>query len=108
MHTIAIVGCAHIHIKDIIEVLKGRRDVKVSMVWDLQPLRALSTAQELAATTVADLSAIWEDRSITTVIVASETDLHEPLLLAAAAAGKDIFVEKPLAETVESAIRIAA
>ncbi|MCU0503671.1 MAG: Gfo/Idh/MocA family oxidoreductase, partial [Anaerolineae bacterium] len=49
------------------------------------------------------------DRSqIDGVVICSETDRHEPLVLAAAAAKKHIFAEKPLGLGATDAYRMAA
>lgn len=57
------------------------------------------TAEALAArhgATVATAAAVWADPAIEGVIVASSTDTHLDHCLAATAAGKAIFCEKPL------------
>ena len=58
-----------------------------------------SAATALAAGTgakVSDLDSVLGDKSISGVIIASATDVHLEQALAAAAAGKKIFCEKPL------------
>lgn len=93
---LALVGAAHIHTPGFIKRIQARNDVRVKYVWDHDAARAELRATELGATTVADPAAIWNDAAITSVVVCSETDRHEPLVMAAAAAGKHLFVEKPL------------
>ncbi|MEA2530884.1 MAG: myo-inositol 2-dehydrogenase / D-chiro-inositol 1-dehydrogenase [Thermomicrobiales bacterium] len=44
-----------------------------------------------------DAEAVLSDSSIRAVAIASSTDSHAPLIMAAAQAGKDIFCEKPIA-----------
>lgn len=59
----------------------------------------------------ADPSDILEDASIDAVIIGSSTDSHAQLIEAAAAAGKHIFCEKPIAldlDTTDLAIAAAA
>ena len=51
---------------------------------------------------------MWTDAQIDGVIICSETDRHEPLVLAAAAAKKHIFAEKPLGLGATDAYRMAA
>jgi predicted dehydrogenase len=82
--------------------------VRVKVVWDHDAARAELRAAELDAATVADPAAIWDDAAITGVIVCTETDRHEPLVTAAAAAGKHLFVEKPLGLGRADAERMAA
>jgi predicted dehydrogenase len=107
MLQVAVVGCAHIHTPNFIKRLQAREDVKVSAVWDHDGERAQKRATELGAPVVTDLAAIWDNREIGAVIICAETDRHEALVLAAAAAGKDLFVEKPLGLGAADANRMA-
>ncbi len=96
MHHLALVGCAHIHTPGFVRRLNDRPDVAVRAVWDHDPARASKCAGELNAPTVADAGAIWADSEVDAVVICAETNLHEDLVLAAASAGKHMFVEKPL------------
>jgi len=93
---LALVGGAHIHTPGFIKKLNERPDVTVKTTWDHDADRAQRRAEALNSKTVADVSAIWDDGEIAAVIICSETDRHAPLVRAAAAAGKHLFVEKPL------------
>jgi predicted dehydrogenase len=95
---IALVGGAHIHTPGFIDRLNKRADeFTVAAVWDHDAARAAARAEKLGgAAVVADVAEIWADDSIAAVIVCSETNRHEPLVLAGAAARKHLFVEKPL------------
>jgi len=58
-----------------------------------------AAAQALAAhhgATVADAGAVFEDRAVGVVVIASSTDTHADLIERAAASGKAIFCEKPV------------
>ncbi|MCS6825606.1 MAG: Gfo/Idh/MocA family oxidoreductase [Caldilinea sp.] len=104
---LALVGAAHIHTPNFIRRILARNDVRVKCVWDHDFDRAQRRAAELGAATVAELAAIWEDESIQGVIICSETNRHEPLVMEAAAAGKHLFVEKPLGMGRDDAARMA-
>ncbi len=94
----AMVGCAHIHATSFLPLLKYReKDVKVKYVWDHKAERAKKIAEALGSTVVDDVAKIWDDPEIKAVIIYSETDRHEKLVIAAAKAKKHMFVEKPLA-----------
>jgi len=93
---LALVGGAHIHTPGFIKRLNERPDMAVKYVWDHDAARAEQRAQALNAQVAGDLDAIWTDAAIPAVVICSETNRHEPLVLAAAAAGKHMFVEKPL------------
>jgi predicted dehydrogenase len=103
----ALIGCAHIHTPGFIKRLQARDDVKVTAVWDHDGARAQKRAGELDAAVVQDLDAIWSNPAIQAVVICTETDRHEPLVLAAAAAKKHLFVEKPLGMGAADAYRMA-
>jgi len=96
MINIAMVGTAHIHTPGFAKRLQARDDVAVKWVWDHQPARAHKWAAELDAQVVDDVQTIWDDADMPAVVICSETDRHEELVLAAAKAGKHMFAEKPL------------
>ena len=105
---VALVGCAHIHTPHFIEVLKQHKDeVKVKCVWDHDAERAKRRAAELGVPVVTDLNEIWSDPQIKAVVICSETNRHEPLILAAAKAHKHIYAEKPLGMGAEDSYAMA-
>ena len=97
--TLAFVGCAHIHTPGFIKLLNGRSDVKTKWVWDHDTARAEKRAKELSAQVVSDPEKIWVDSEVAGVVICSETNRHHDLVIAAAKAGKHMFVEKPLGIT---------
>ena len=103
---VALIGGGHIHTPNFIKRLGARRDVRAVAVWDHDAARAERRAGELG-TAARELGAIWADPAIDGVIVCAETDRHEELVLAAAAAGKHLFVEKPLGLAAGDAARMA-
>jgi predicted dehydrogenase len=107
MHQIALVGCAHIHTPGFIKRINERQDIHVKYVWDYEAERAAHRARELNAQAINDLSAIWSDAEIEAVVICSETNRHEALVLPAAAAQKHLFVEKPLGIGAADAYKMA-
>jgi predicted dehydrogenase len=105
--TVALVGGAHIHTPGFIDLVKTRNDVKVKCVWDHDPARAEKRAKDLNAQVVSDVSQIWSDPEISAVAIYSETNRHHDLVLAAAKAGKHMFVEKPLGITAKESLAMA-
>lgn len=93
---VALVGCAHIHTPGFVDLLKGRSDVRVSLAWDHDRARAEKSAKKLGAEVVDHQETIWNNPKIKAVVICSETNRHHDLVLAAARAGKPMFVEKPL------------
>lgn len=96
MIKVAFVGCAHIHTPNFVERINQRDDVQTKYVWDHDGARAQINAEKLGATAVSDPNTIWHDGEVTAVIICSETNRHLSLVKAACAAGKHLFVEKPL------------
>jgi len=107
MVNLALIGCAHIHTPGFVKRIQARNDVKVTKIWDHDQSRAAKWVQELGAEFIAEPSAAWNDASIPAVIICSETDRHEPLVLAGAAAKKHLFVEKPLGIGAADAMSMA-
>jgi predicted dehydrogenase len=97
MKTIGFLGVAHIHSPGFINRVKERADqFKVKAVWDSQPERAKIAAEQLSCAAAADYNEILNASEIDAVIICSETSIHLELVEATAAAGKNLFVEKPL------------
>lgn len=107
MVTVALVGCAHVHTPGFVKRLQARSDVAVKYVWDHDGERARKQAEALSAQTVADVATVWADPEVAGVIICSETNRHEPLVLGAAAGRKQMFVEKPLGMAAADAYRMA-
>ena len=106
--TVAFVGVAHIHTPNYFNIVQRRPDVRIKYVWDHDPERVARRAREVAARVPADLDAIWSDPEITAVIILAETNRHYELVLVAARAGKNLFVEKPLGITARQSNEMAA
>jgi predicted dehydrogenase len=107
MHQLALVGCGHIHTPGFIKRLNNRSDVKIKYTWDHDAERAARRAAELHAEAVPDLTQAVCDPAVEAVIICSETNRHEALVLEAAANRKHLFVEKPLGMGAADAYRMA-
>ena len=68
---------------------------RLRYVVDVNPKAAAALAERHGAK-VADTSGALADRQVDAVIIASSTDTHADLAIAAARAGKAIFCEKPI------------
>jgi len=53
-----------------------------------------------------DYRRLVEDRALDAVVIATPDHLHADMLIAAVESGKDVYVEKPLAHTVEDGFRM--
>src|SRR3954452_15113912 len=96
MTKIGLIGCAHIHTPGFVKTIKARKDVMIKTVWDHDAARGQKYADDIEARFMGDLKTILGDPQISAVVICSETDRHHDLVLPAAEAKKDLFVEKPL------------
>src|SRR5579859_573017 len=83
--------------------------VDVAAICDTYPasLRRASSAAPGAAQTP-DYKTILDNKEIKAVVVATPTHLHKEITLAALKAGKHVYCEAPLANTIEDARAIAS
>ena len=77
--------------------------VTLKYVCDPVPAAAAELAQKLGAA-VSSIDAVLADKSVDAVAICSSTDTHSDLITRSAAAGKNIFCEKPVDLSVPRAI----
>jgi predicted dehydrogenase len=104
---VALLGAAHMHTPMFLQMLAPRDDVKVVGVWDREPARAEKHARTCEAKVAKTPAEALSDPAVKCVLVLSETSLHAELAVAAAKAGKHVFVEKPLGVGARDAFEIA-
>lgn len=86
------IGC--IHAQTLMQRIEG---AQVCAVADVDEARAQTLAQRFGiARHMTSAQDVIDDPEVEAVIIASATPTHVPLVMAAAAAGKAIFCEKPL------------
>jgi predicted dehydrogenase len=91
------------------ENLAGRiDDAQLVAVTDADPATRERVAQELHVASCESIEALLERADVRAVIVASPKRFHEEHAVAAARAGKDVFLEKPIATSLEAADRVIA
>ena len=96
------------HLMKPLASIPGVRIVALCDVWDAALSQAAPLADPRASATkvVAELLA---DKGIDAVLIGSPDHQHVPMTLAALAAGKDVYVEKPVTHAVaEGAVLLAA
>ena len=91
------------HIRRLTQVLAGAEIVAVS---DRDAARAAAVAAPLGAKLHASAEALINDPEVQAVVICSWGPAHEAQLLAAIAAGKPTFCEKPLATTEAACLRV--
>ncbi|MCA1010303.1 Gfo/Idh/MocA family protein [Halobacillus halophilus] len=100
MLRVALLSKWHVHAVDYAAQAQENPNIIISSVWDEDPTRGKEWADELEVPFVQDLTTLLSDSSIDAVIIASPTNQHKNLILAAAKHGKHIFTEKVLAFTI--------
>jgi len=105
--TLAFVGVAHVHTPSYLNLLMKGKDVKIKRIWDHDAARLAKCAAETGLPAAKDVNEIWSDPGIAAVVICSETNRHLDLVLAAAKAGKHMFVEKPLGITAKESTEMA-
>ncbi|MBW7864660.1 MAG: Gfo/Idh/MocA family oxidoreductase [Candidatus Hydrogenedens sp.] len=105
---VGFVSFAHGHVTAYAQVMRDFDDVRLVAAWDANPERGRSVCEPLGMEYRPELAAVLDDPEIDAVIIGSETVHHEAHVLAAAAAGKHVLLQKPMALSLDSADRIAA
>lgn len=82
-------------------------NVKITAVCDVYEPAAIAMAEPLGAKVYTDYRELLKDPEVDTVSICTRTDTHCEMASAAAEAGKNIFLEKPMAMNEKQARRIA-
>jgi predicted dehydrogenase len=102
----AIVGCGSYGAEHA-AFLAAAPGVRLQAVADVDADRAGDFQGKFGAGYgTADTARIWADPEVDAVWICTQHDAHAPLAIAAAAAGKHVFVEKPLALSLAECDRI--
>ena len=107
MAKIGIMSFAHLHAYSYAESLNAASEVEFVAVWDDDVKRGRAAAKQFGVKFVGNLEKFLA-LDLDGVVITSENIKHRALVEAAAAAGKWILCEKPLAPTVEDAKAIVA
>ena len=78
-------------------------EIHLAAVYDPLPEKATELAAGLGARSAASLDELLDDAAIDAVLITTPTPTHAAIIASAAAAGKAIFVEKPIADTLDAA-----
>ena len=106
---IGVIGCGAIATAVHIRVLRGLPGVRVTALADPEP-QARARAGRLVprAVLLASPEELLAREDVDAVVVASPTALHAPMALAVFAAGRHLYLEKPIATTVDDGRQVAA
>ena len=103
---IGVLSHAHGHSNVYCRVMNDFDDVDLIATWDDNPDRGRQAAQTFEMDFRPDVDDILNDPRIDAVIVTMETNRHAEFIERAAAAGKHILCQKPLATTLADCDRI--
>jgi predicted dehydrogenase len=104
----AIIGCGSYGAEHA-RFLAGNSGAQLHAVADLDAARAEDFRKKFGAGyATSNVSRLWADPELDAVWICTQHDAHAPLAIAAAAAGKHVFVEKPLALTLPECDRVVA
>lgn len=102
MVKVGIASTAHLHADSYVAQLGALAgEARLVGVWDDEPARRASKAAEYGVAEYAQLDALLGD--VDALVVCSENARHRPLVERAAAAGKHVLCEKPLAPSPDDA-----
>jgi predicted dehydrogenase len=103
---IAILGFAHGHVHAYCGQIQRFLDVRLVAAWDHDAVRGQTYASRYGIAFQDDLAGLLNREDVDAVIVTSETNRHAEIVEAAAAAGKAILCQKPMATTLADCDRI--
>jgi predicted dehydrogenase len=105
---LGILGFAHGHVKGYWEEWNNHPEYGVSVIagWDHNPERLGESCEALGLESHSDVEELLKRDDIQAVVVSSETSMHAELVERAAAHGKSIILQKPIALTMAEADRI--
>jgi predicted dehydrogenase len=107
---VGVLGFAHGHVNSYLDKWKALPEMGVDAVagWDHDARRLKEAAAKFGIKPCASPESLLADPSVQAVVIAAETSMHADLVELAAAAGKAVVVQKPLALTMAQGGRITA
>jgi len=105
---VGVLGFAHGHVNSYCARWQKEQElgVQVTAGWDADAGRLAEAVQKFGIAPCASAEELLSRGDVSAVVISAETSLHAELVEKAAAAGKAIIVQKPLALTMEEADRI--
>ena len=103
---LGIIGCGFVTLDRHLPALRQVPEIDVVAVADTEPERAADAARRLPRGRAVEVEALL-DGDVEAVAVCTPTATHAELAIAALDAGMHLFLEKPVAPSLEEADRIA-
>jgi len=105
---VGFIGCGSYAQSFLLPPFRSARGVRLTAIHTRSGLSAADVGRRAGFQRAVDsAAAVIEDPDTVAVVIATRHDQHGPLALAALAAGKHVFVEKPLCLTLDEARAIA-
>jgi len=89
-----------------VPIFAEREDVELLALADADEHKAEAMSRRFGVPLVLDADALIRHPDLQAVVICTPNSLHEEMAIAALEAGKDVFVERPLATTSEGAQRV--
>jgi predicted dehydrogenase len=105
-YRVAVVGNCCTHGEFVVAALQAEQRAELVGGWEADPFRAPGLAEALGADLAHSLEELIDDPSVDVVAVATSPHEKAQIVELAASAGKHIFLNKPMAESLASARRI--
>jgi predicted dehydrogenase len=105
---LAVLSFAHGHAAIYCQAIRAFPDAVLVSAWDDDPARGTETCARFGMDYHADIRGVLDDPQVDAVIITAETHHHADLVEQAAAAGKAILLQKPMATTLADCDRIIA
>jgi len=96
MATVALIGGTHIHTPGFVQKMAEADDITVKYVFDDDAETAKRRQDVCGGQVIDTIDPALEDQDVDAAVICSETVKHKALVERCAAAGKHLFVEKPL------------
>ena len=104
---LAIIGAGLVAQTFHIPAFLSHEGVEITAIYDRRIEKAEAVAEPLGAKAYDDYDELLKDENVDAVSICTRTDLHCPMAVKAARAGKNIFLEKPMAMSAHEAQQIA-
>jgi len=103
---IGVLSYAHGHVSSYSSEIVNFDDAEILSIWDDDIGRGEGAANSFGATFKPHIDDVLNDPAIQLVFIASETNKHADLTVAACEAGKDVILQKPMALSLADCDRI--
>ena len=103
---LGIIGCGYVTLDRHLPALRQVPEIEVVALADALPERAAEAARRVPRARPVDVEALLGDGGVDAVAVCTPPATHTDLAIAALDAGKHLFLEKPVAPSLEEADRI--